>query len=53
MNDIRKAATERAARTRTTPVGASFESERQRAKNALVKQLDSLDGKNIRKIAAV
>ena len=50
MNDIRKAATERAARTRTTPVGASFESERQRAKNALVKQLDSLDGKNIGEI---
>lgn len=53
MNDIRKAATERAAKTRTTPVGASFESERQRAKNALVKQLDSLDGKNIRKITAL
>ena len=53
MNDIRKIAAERAAKTRTAPVGTSFESERQRAKSALVRQLDSLDGKNIRKIAAL
>ena len=49
MNDIRKIASERAAKTRTAPLGTSFESERQRAKSALVRQLDSLDGKNIRK----
>lgn len=53
MNDIRKIAAERAAKTRTAPVGTSFESERQRAKSALVRQLDFLDGKNIRKIAAL
>ena len=53
MNDIRKIASERAAKTRTALLGTSFESERQRAKSALVRQLDSLDGKNIRKIAAL
>ena len=52
MNDVRKNAEERASRPERKPVGASFESERQRAKNALVKQLDALDGRNIRKIAA-
>ena len=52
MDDVRKVAEERAKRPQTTPVGASFESERQRSKNALVKQLDSMDGRNVRKIAA-
>lgn len=52
MNDVRQAAEERAARPKGSPVGASFESERQREKNALVRQLDALDGRNVRKIAA-
>ncbi len=43
----------RAKRPKIAPVGASFESERQRSKNALVKQPDSMDGRNVRKIAAV
>ncbi len=52
MEDVRKVAEERAKRPQTAPVGTSFESERQRSKNALVKQLDSMDGRNVRKIAA-
>ena len=44
MDDVRRTAEERAKRPKTAPVGASFESERQRSKNALVKQLDSMDG---------
>ena len=52
MDDVRRAAEERASRPKGAPVGSSFESERQRSKNALVKQLDSLDGRNVRKIAA-
>ena len=50
MDDVRKAAEERAKRPKSAPVGTSFESERQRSKNALVKQLDSMDGRNVRKI---
>ena len=53
MNDGRRTAEERAKRPKTAPVGASFEAERQRSKNALLKQLDSMDGRNVRKIAAV
>lgn len=53
MDDVRRTAEKRAKRPKTAPVGASFESERQRSKNALVKQLDSMDGRNVRKIAAV
>ena len=53
MDDVKRAAEERAARQQRPPVGASFESERQREKRALVQQLDALDGRNIRKIAAV
>lgn len=53
MDDVRRTAEERAKRPKTAPVGASFESERQRSKNAMVKQLDSMDGRNVRKIAAV
>ena len=52
MEDVQRATQERASRPKQAPVGTSFESERQRAKNALVRQLDSLDGRNIRKIAA-
>lgn len=52
MEDVKRAAEDRAARPAKGPVGASFESERQRAKSALVRQLDALDGRNIRKIAA-
>ena len=52
MEDVRKAAEERAARPKNAPVGAGFESERQREKNALVRQLDAQDGRNVRKIAA-
>ena len=52
MDDVRRAAEERANRPKQGPVGTSFESERQRSKNALVKQLDSMDGRNVRKIAA-
>ena len=52
MEDVRQAAEERAARPKKAPVGAGFESERQREKNALVRQLDAQDGRNVRKIAA-
>ncbi|MBR3383292.1 MAG: recombinase family protein [Clostridia bacterium] len=52
MNDVRHAAEQRAAQPKGSPVGASFESERQREKNAFIKQLDALDGRNVRKIAA-
>ena len=52
MEDVRRTAEERATRPKTSAVGTSFESERQRSKNALVKQLDALDGRNVRKIAA-
>ncbi len=52
MDDFRQAAEERASRPKKTPVGASFESERQRSKNALVRQIESMDGRNVRMIAA-
>lgn len=52
MDDVRQAAEERAARPKKAPVGSSFESERQREKNALVRQLDAQDGRNVHKIAA-
>ena len=52
MEDVRQAAEERAARPKKSPVGAGFESERQREMNALVRQLDAQDGRNVRKIAA-
>ena len=53
MDDVSRTAEERAKRPKIAPVGASFESERQRSKNALVKQPDSMDGRNVRKIASV
>ena len=52
MDDVRHAAEERAARPKKAPVGSSFESERQREKNALVRQLDAQDGRNVHKISA-
>ena len=52
MNDVRKIAEERAAKPKGDPVDRSFETERQRAKKALVKQIDALDGSNIQMIAA-
>lgn len=52
MDDVRKAAEERAARPKKAPIGASFESERQREKISLVRQLDTQDGSNVHKIAA-
>ena len=52
MDDVRRAALERASRAKKAPVGTSFESERQRSKNALVKQISSQDGRNVRMIAA-
>ena len=52
MDDVRHAAEERAARPKKSPVSSSFESERQREKNALVRQLDAQDGRNVHKISA-
>ena len=52
MEDVRKAAQSRAARENRAPLGTSFESERRRSKNALVKQISSQDGRNVRMIAA-
>lgn len=51
MDDVRRAAEECAARLDRPPVGASFESERQRKKRACA-AARPLDGRNIRKIAA-
>ena len=45
MEDVRKAAQSRAARMDRPPLGTSFESERRHSKNALIKQISSLDGK--------
>lgn len=52
MQDLRKIAAERAARPKDKAIGSSFETEHQRAKKALVKQIEALDGNNIRLIAA-
>ena len=52
MDDVRKAAQERASRTHSNPAGTSLETERQRTKNALVRQISSQDGSNVRMIAA-
>ena len=52
MQDLRKIAAERAARPKENPVGTSFVTEHKRAKKALVKQIEALDGSNIRLIAA-
>jgi len=52
VQDLKKIAAERAARPKANPVGTSFVTEHQRAKKALVKQIEALDGSNIRLIAA-
>ncbi len=52
MDDVRRNAQKRAARPSTLPVGSSFESERQKQKAALVRQIDELDGSKIQKISA-
>ena len=43
MDDIRINAEKRAANPSTVPAGAAFETERQKQKAALVRQLDELD----------
>ncbi len=53
MNDVKRNAQERAQRQNTAPIGSGFETDRQRAKKAMVKQIDSMDGTNVHKIAAV
>lgn len=53
MNDVKKAAEERAAHPSSSPAGSSFETVRQRQKLALTKQIDALEGTRIRKIAAM
>jgi DNA invertase Pin-like site-specific DNA recombinase len=52
VQDLRKIAADRAAKPKGKPVGASFETEHQRAKKALVKQIEDLDGSNIQMISA-
>lgn len=52
MDDVRKNAENRANNPNHAPVGASFETDRQRQKAALVKQIDELDGSKIKKISA-
>ena len=51
MNDVQKAAQERAAKP-GKPIGSSFETERQREKRAVFKQIEGSSGANIHKIAA-
>jgi len=53
LNDIQKAAEERAAHPSNTPAGSSFETERQRQRAAVGRQFDALDGTRIRKISAM
>lgn len=52
MNDVKRAAENRAAHPSSTPAGSSFESDRQRARTALTKQIDSLDSSHARQIKA-
>ena len=52
MEDVTNVAKSRAGRGNTLPAGTSFESERKRSKNALVRQISSQDGRNVRMIAA-
>ena len=52
MQDLRRIAERRAARPKNKPVGSSFESEHQRAKKAVVKQIEELSGSGIHLIAA-
>ena len=52
MNDVQKIAEERASRPREKPIGAGMQTEHRIAKNAVVQQINALDGANIHKIAA-
>ena len=52
MDDIRRNAEKRAANPSTAPAGTAFETERQKQKAALVRQLDELDPSRVRKISA-
>ena len=52
MDDIRINAEKRAANPSIAPAGAAFETERQKQKAALVRQLDELDPSRVRKISA-
>ena len=52
MDDIRINAEKRAANPSTAPAGAAFETERQKQKAALVRQIDELDPSRVRKISA-
>lgn len=52
MDDIRINAEKRAANPSTVPAGAAFETERQKQKAALVRQLDELDPSKVREILA-
>ena len=52
MDDIRMNAEKRAANPSTVPAGAAFETERQKQKAALVRQLDELDPSKVREILA-
>ncbi len=53
MNDVQRIAEERAAQPRTKPIGSSMQSEHRIAKNAVVQQINALDGTRIQKIDAV
>ena len=52
MQDLRRIAARRASRPKSKPVGSSFETEHQRAKKAVVKQIEELSGSDIHMIAA-
>ena len=52
MQDLRRIAERRASRPKSKPVGSSFETEHQRAKKAVVKQIEELSGSDIHMIAA-
>ena len=52
MDDIRINAEKRAANPSMAPAGAAFETERQKQKAALVRQLDELDPSKVREILA-
>jgi DNA invertase Pin-like site-specific DNA recombinase len=52
VQDLKRIAADRAAKPKQKSVGASFETEHQRAKKALVKQIEDLDGSNIQMISA-
>ena len=53
MKDVDRTAEERAGKPAQEPVGAAFESDRQRARRARAEQFASLDGKDVHRISAV